>query len=125
MVEVHGEVLEEAGLVRIVTVAEHDLAAELVAVVSELGLDIGQLGVELVLRVPVAKAQRLVACQRPPLRRPAPASPLITWRYEAGSLTDGHDRSGLGVRRCDSDGRTSPVRRLALPRRQRQPAPRR
>lgn len=53
MVEVHGEELEEVGLVGVVAVAEHHLAAELVPVVPELGLDVDQLGVELVVLGPV------------------------------------------------------------------------
>ena len=48
-VEVCGEILEEIGFVRVVAVAEHDFPLEVMRVVPELGVDVGELRVELVL----------------------------------------------------------------------------
>ena len=61
VIEVHGEVLEEVGLVWVVAVAQHDLGTQLVTVVTQFLLDVRQLGVELVPWVAIASTQRFIS----------------------------------------------------------------
>ena len=67
LVEVEREVLEEIRLVGIVAVAQNGLALEVGAVVPQLVLDVGELGVELVLLGVLCFSQCSVLCHFPSL----------------------------------------------------------
>lgn len=86
VVEVHGEVLEEVALVGVVAVAEDDLAAQLVAVVAQLGLHVSERRVELVSGVAVPRAERLVSCHVPASLRPISRSERV---YRGGPTGSG------------------------------------